>query len=162
MSEDFTVEITGLSELQANLEKLGTDEARAIVKEGLQAGGKDLQKAMVEGATSVKGEPGELLRSTSSWSRRVSMTRGDDLAGVVRVGPKGHLSKTHTAKGGGMQPKGNVYKRSLAYIVKLLELGGRDPAYNLGRSFPMTGGFESHKDELLDRIISVIRERLKL
>jgi len=161
MADEFSFEVKGLKELQAKLEELGTTEARTIVREGLKAGGAALQQAMVEGSTSVPGEPGQLLRSTTSWSKRVTMLK-DALAGIVRVRPKGELSHTHTSKGHGMQPKGHRYHRSLAYLVKLAEFGGNDPAYNVGKSHPMTSGFESHQDGLLNAIIATIKERLKL
>jgi hypothetical protein len=161
MADDFEVKITGLSELQAKLEELATTDARAIVKDCLNAGAIELKTAMVEGSHSVPGEPGAMLRDTSNWSKRVKMEK-EDLAGTVRVGVKGSLPDTHTSKGHGTIPKGNRYRRSLAYILRLLEFGGRDPAYNLGHSHPMTSGFESHQSELLAAIVARIKTRLKL
>ena len=164
MADDIEIKVTGLSELQAALEKLGKDEGRAIVREGLKAGGTAMQEAMMEMSSSaVHGEPGVFLSQKSSWSRSVRMTRGDELAGVTRVRPKGSLPETHTALGIGMQKKGTKYHRSLIYLVKLLEFG---PSGGLPRGqgkFPvMTAGFESNQDKFLARVINVIRDRLKL
>jgi hypothetical protein len=161
MSNDFTVEIKGLDTLQATLERLGTVEAKNIVRDALNAGAIELKTAMVQGAHSVPGEPGAMLRDTGNWSKRVKMEK-EDLAGRVRVSVKGTLLDTHTSKGHGTIPKGNRYRRSLAYILRLLEFGGRDPAYNLGHSKPMTSGFEGHQSEILSSVISKIKERLKL
>jgi hypothetical protein len=103
-----------------------------------------------------------MLRDTDNWSKRVKMTRGDELAGVVRVGPRGSLPEQHKGTGRGMQGRGRLYQRSLAYLVKLMEFGGGKPSENIGRSHPMTSGFESHKDNMLAAIIERIKERLKL
>jgi hypothetical protein len=158
--DDITVEITGLSELQDRLEEMATTDAKAIVRDGLSQGGEALRSGMqVEGATS-KGEIGQALSQKANWSKSIKM--GDELSGVVRVSPKGALPDLHVARGGGMQSKGHIYRRSLAYIVKMLEFGGRDPAGNLGRSAPMTRGFETYKSAALERLIAVIKDRLKL
>jgi hypothetical protein len=161
MADDITVEVKGLDTLQAELERIGTVEAKNIVRDALNAGAIELKTAMVEGSQSVPGEPGQMLRDASNWSKRVKMEK-EDLAGTVRVGVKGSLSQTHTSKGHGTIPKGNRYRRSLAYILRLLEFGGKDPAYNLGHSKPMTSGWESHQSELLDSVIARIKTRLKL
>ncbi len=159
--DDITVEITGLSELQAKLEEMATTDARHIVKEGLSQGGEALRMGMmVEGSTN-KGEIGQALRQKDHWSKSIKL--GEELSGTARVGPKGSLPDLHVARGGGMQPKGRIYRRSLNYIVRLLEFGGRDPAGNLGpRTMPVTRGFETYKSAALERVIAVIKDRLKL
>jgi hypothetical protein len=159
--EDFEITITGLSELQAKLEELGTVDAKAIVRDGLNQGGEALRSGMmIEGSTN-KGEIGQALRQKDHWSKSIRM--GDELSGTARVGPKGSLPDLHVARGGGMQPKGNIYRRSLNYIVRLLEFGGRNPAGNLGpRTMPVTRGFEVYKSAALERVITVIKDRLKL
>jgi hypothetical protein len=157
---DIEINVTGFKELQAALEKLGGDEARAIVREGLKAGAIALQDAMMIGSSTLKGEAGAMLRERSSWSKSVRMK--GDLVGVTRVRPKGSLPEIHTGTGKGMQGKGVRYRRSLAYLVKIAEFGGGHPADNWGRHFPMTSGYESNIGSILDRVISVIKERLKI
>jgi len=159
--DDIEVSMTGLSELQAALENLGGTEAKAIVRDGLSQGGDALRVAMMVQGASAKGEVGTALQQKTSWSKATHMD--DDLAGTVRVGPKGALPDLHVARGGGMQPKGKLYRRSLNYIVRLLEFGGRDPAGNLGpRTMPMTTGYETYKGAVLEKVVAVIKERLGL
>lgn len=162
--EDVTVEITGLSELEDALERLGGEQARTITKEGLKQGGVALQEAMmVECSADVKGEARQLLTQKSGWSKSVKME--GDLSGRVRVGPKGSLVELHVARGHGRQPKGHIYRRSLKYLVKLMEFGGNSDdarALNVGRTAPMTRGFEVYKGAVLERVIAVIKDLLQL
>jgi hypothetical protein len=159
--EDIEVTITGLSDLQDSLERLGTVEAKAIVKQGLSEGGEAFRGAMmIEGSTN-KAELGQALGQKANWSKSVKL--GEELSGRVRVAPKGSLPDLHVARGGGMQPKGHIYRRSLAYIVKMMEFGGRDArAANVGRTAPITRAFETYKGAVLERVIAIIRERLNL
>jgi hypothetical protein len=158
--DDITVEITGLSDLQDRLEELAKVDALAIVRDGLDEGGEALRSGMmIEGSTN-KGEIGRALRQKSNWSKRITM--GDELSGTARISPKGSLPALHVARGGGMQSKGHIYRRSLKYIVKMLEFGGRNPAENLGHSAPMTRGFEVYKNAALERVIDVIKQQLQL
>lgn len=159
MSDDITVSVQGLSELQATLEQMPETIGNAVIKDALTAGGKATQQAMVEGCASIKGEAGEQLRSLSAWSRTVKML--SNLAGRVRVSPKGSLPEPHKGTGRGMQPKGRIYERSLAYIVKLAEFGGRSPAQNVGRSAPMTSGWESHQSEILDAVTESCKQGIE-
>jgi hypothetical protein len=156
MADDFiTTEVKGLAELQASLEQLPAEIGRACVKDALTAGGKAMQQAMIEGSTSIKGEAGERLRTLSAWSRTVKML--SELAGRVRVGPKGSLDEPHKSRGKGMQPLGRIYERSLAYIVKMAEFSGKNPAVNVGRSTPMTSGWESHTSEIQDAVTDSLK-----
>lgn len=165
MPDDMTVEIEGLDELEAALEKLAGTESRSIVRAGLYAGSTAIVESMTSAGGSVPGEPGQKLGDKHNWSKSTRMTRGDELGGVVHVRPKGSLDELHTGEGSPktyFQPKGKKYKRSLAYLVKLMELGSGGGKYD-GPRFPiMTATFSSNKDSYLERIIGVIRERLKL
>jgi hypothetical protein len=161
MSEDVTV--TGLSELQTALERLGGEEARAIVKDGLSEGGDALRDAMrVSTASVFTGEPRQVAAQQSSWSKSTKME--SDLSGVVRVGPKGSLADLHVSKGKGRQPLNKIYRRSLRYLIALCEFGssGGKERGALGRKFPMTGGFETYRDALVERVAEVIKQHLGL
>ncbi len=162
MSDDVTVEIKGLSELQTALEKMGGDEARAIVKDGLSQGGDALRQAMMVSTASVfSGEPRQVAGQQSSWSKSTKME--SDLSGIVRVGPKGALPPLHVSEGKGRQPLGRIYRRSLAYLIRLCEFGpqGGKERGALGRKTPMTGGFETYRGAVLERVVDVIKSRLK-
>jgi hypothetical protein len=56
-----------------------------------------------------------------------------------------------------MQPLGRLYERSLKYIVKMAEFGGASPAQNVGRSTPMTSGWESHQTELMTAVTDSLK-----
>src|SRR5208337_4297494 len=163
--EGMTVDIAGLDELEKALENLAVTESRKIVRAGLYAGSTEIVSTMCAAGAGVPGEPGQLLREKGHWSKSTRMTRGDALAGVVHVHPKGSLPEEHTGMGSPdffYQPKGKKYKRTLAYLVKLMELGGSGGWYK-GPRFPiMTATFSSSKEKYIDRVIAVIRERLKL
>ncbi len=161
MADDVTVNVQGLSDLQTALENLRDVEAKKIVRQGLNKGGDALRNGMqVQASQSAKGQIGRVLGKQESWSKRIKMD--EDRAGRVFVGPKGSLPDLHRARGGGMQPKGSIYRRSLNYLVKLMEFGGREArAANVGHTMPMTRGFAIYRAAVLQRVVDVIRERLK-
>ncbi len=163
MSDDITCEVTGLAELEAKLEQLAGEDARAIVKDGLSEGGDALREAMrVSTASAFTGEPRQVAAQQSSWSKSTKME--SDLSGRVRVSPKGSLADLHKSVGKGRQPKDKLYRRSLRYLIALCEFGaqGGKERGALGRKYPMTGGFETYKSALLDRVVEVIKQRLGL
>ena len=160
--DDITVNISGLDALQSALEQLGGGDARAIVKDGLSQGGDALRSAMqVSSSASFTGEPARVAAQKSSWSKS---TRVADLAGTVRVAPKGSLPDLHVSLGKGRQPKGRIYRRSLAYLLRLAEFGtsGGKQRGGIKRSMPMTRGFEQYKSAVLEKVVEVIKQRLKL
>lgn len=161
--DDITVSIDGLEELERRLTDMATADSRKIVRAGLYAGSAAIVESMVGAGGSIPGEPGQLLSDKHSWSKSTRMTRGDELAGIVHVKPKGALSEEHTGEGSPkhtFQPKGKKYHRSLKYLVKLMELGGSGGNYN-GPRFPiMTATFASNKDAYISRVIERIREGL--
>jgi hypothetical protein len=145
------------------LEKLAGEDSRAIVKDGLSQGGDALRNAMqVSSASSFTGEVAQLAGKQSSWSKSTKME--SDLAGVVRVQPKGSLPELHKSEGKGRQPKDRLYRRSLRYLIKLAEFGssGGKERGGIKRSMPMSRGFEQYKRAVLERVVEVIKERLKL
>jgi hypothetical protein len=163
MADDITIEVSGMDALQAELERIGGTEAKAIVKDGLNQGGEALRGAMqISTSTAFTGEPASLAAQKSSWSKSTKM--GDELSGTVRVGPKGFLPDIHVSRGKGRQPLGKIYRRSLAYLIRLCEFGaqGGKERGALGRKFPMTGGFQQYKGAVLEKVISVIKEKLHL
>jgi hypothetical protein len=161
MADDtITVQVNGLDQLQAALEELGDKQAKAIVRDGARAGGRAAVDAFVQSAAGVHGQPGDLLRSPKSWKMRYKSIRGE-LAGSVKISATGSLPPLHKGTGRGIQPKGKLYQRSLAYLVKLLELGSAGGSYR-GQRYPvMTSAFDSHRDNILDRIISVVQQKLE-
>jgi hypothetical protein len=163
MSDDVTFEMTGLDELQKALEKLGNEAGRDIVKDGLSQGGDVLRDAMrVNTAASFIGEPKTVAAQQSSWSKSTKME--EDLAGTVRVAPKGKLVDLHVSRGHGRQPLGRIYRRSLAYLVKLAEFGssGGKERGLIKHSMPMSRGFEQYKSVVFDKVIEVIKSALPL
>jgi hypothetical protein len=161
--DDVTVNISGLDDLQAALEKLGGEQSRAIVKDGLSEGGNALRGAMqVNTAASFTGEPARVAAQQSSWSKSTKMS--DDLAGVVRVSPKGKLVDLHVSRGRGRQPLGRIYRRSLAYLIRIAEFGtsGGKERGSIKHSMPMSRGFEMYKSAVLEKVIEVIKSRLPL
>lgn len=161
--DDVTINIEGLDQLQDALKKLAGEQSRVIVKEGLSQGGDALRNAMqVNCASSLTGEPSRVAAQQSSWSKSTRME--SDIAGVVRVGPKGKLIDLHVSRGKGRQPLGKIYRRTLAYLLKLAEFGssGGKERGGIRHSMPMTKGFEMYKGAVLERVIAVIREKLPL
>ena len=160
MADGITVNVQGLDKLQAALEDLGDKQAKAIVRDGIRAGGKAAVEAFVQSAAGVHGEPGDLLRNPKSWKMRYKSIRAA-LAGSVKISATGSLPEQHKGTGRGIQPKGKIYRRSLAYLVKLLELGSAGGTYR-GQRYPvMTSGFETSRSTILDRIIGVIQQKLE-
>jgi len=155
--ETITVDVLGLPELMSKLEDMATNEAKNIVRAGVGAGATAIVKGMTETGSMAGGEVGELLSQTSSWKKSTRSSRGDELSAVATVKPKGSLPHLRVGTGHGIQPKGNRYHRSLAYLVRLLELG---PAAK--RAPVMTAGYEASKGNVLDAIADKIRERLGL
>ncbi len=76
----------------------------------------------MQSAGGVHGEPGDLLRNTKSWKMRYKYIR-NAFTRHVKISATGTLSEEHKGTGRGIQPKGKIYHRSLAYLVKLMELG---------------------------------------
>jgi len=161
--DDIEVTVSGLSELQDKLERLAGETSRAIVKDGLSQGGEALRGAMqLNTSASFTGEPARVAAQQSSWSKSTRME--SDLSGRVRVAPKGSLVDLHVSRGKGRQPKGRIYRRSLAYLIKLAEFGssgGKDRG-SIKHSMPMTKGFEMYKNALLERVIDVIKSHLPM
>jgi hypothetical protein len=161
MSDDtISVDVLGLPELMSKLDDLATNEAKKIVRAGVAAGATEIVKGMTDVAGMAPGEIGELLSQKSSWKKSTRSSRGDDLAATATVRPKGTLPDLHVGTGRGIQPKGNRYYRSLAYLVRLLEFGSS--GYKGKRAPVMTAGYEASKGNVLDAIAEKIRERLKL
>lgn len=163
--EVMTVSIEGLEELEKALTNLAGTESRKIVRAGLYAGSTEIVASMTAAGGSAPGEVGQALSDKSNWSKSTRITRADELGGEVHVRPKGALDELHTGMGSPKtyyQPKGKKYHRSLMYLVRLMELGGSGGKYS-GSRFPiMTSTFSTNKDTYIARVISVIRERLKL
>jgi len=162
MSENFTVKISGLSELEDALAKLGNDEAKAIIKDGLKAGAACSVKSICD--TAPSGATGD-LKLAKNWKVTTSI-KPELLAGRARIKPTGKeeherigrgRSKTNDTWRG--QPKGKPYHRSHAYIVKLMEFGSALGA--TVRKFPvMTAGFASGANKSMDAIVDTIKDRL--
>jgi hypothetical protein len=89
----------------------------------------------------------------------------EDLVGTVRVTPAKnvYLAGEHVATSSRKHQKGSRYRTWVGLLVRLMEFGGKDArALNVGRTAPMTRGFETGKNKVLDRVIAVIRDRLDL
>ena len=160
MAEDFHFEIQGLDELDAKLKALG-EKARPATREALSQGGDAMRDAMrVSTAAAFTGEPAQVAAQQNSWSKSIKMQ--SDTSGTVSIKPKGSLPPLHVSRGKGIQPLGRIYRRSLRYLIALCEFGasGGKERGALGRKTPMSGGFESYKDAILERVIDVLKEEL--
>ena len=160
MADWVTCEIKGLDELQRKLTDMGK-EAKPIVREGLKAGAAEFQNGIMGMGEGVGGELGAQLGDRKTWKIRTKL-RSDEVAGTATVQPTGSLPELHHSLGNGKQPKGKWYRRSIAYMVKLMEFGSGGGEYHGPRRAVMTGGFESSKDIALQAVIAKIKERLHL
>jgi HK97 gp10 family phage protein len=141
MAEYVTTKITGLAELQTNLEALPEKMARTGLKNALRAGAAYVRSMMVANAPKETGFMAE------HFDVKLRM-RGDALAGSAFIGPN---SKA-------LYPgrKSNWASRTARLVAGWLEFGTKDRPKN---PF-MTQAWEGSKEGALAEIIDDLRETL--
>jgi len=146
MADEITVTISGLDELQAQLEALDDKMARKATREAVREGGKVVQAEMVQQAPKDTGIMAEHIdvktRGVSGEARAVS----------AFIGPNGK-EIIHPQTGGSTAG----LPRTAAFIAKLLEWGG----VKMPKNPFLTAAWESSKNRALDAIIDMLKQRLQ-
>lgn len=155
MSDGVTVEIKGLSELQEKMEELPAKVAKRGLRAALRAGAKVIVAAMVAMAPKDTGFLSE------HFGTKISIRRGDELAGSAFIGPQGHVDYPRYDSGAY-----NIHRRAgkvlkagriaVATIARFLEFGTR----KMTKKPFMTQAFDSHKQEALEAITSELKDAL--
>jgi HK97 gp10 family phage protein len=96
MADGISIDIEGLSDLQAKLDDLGTKAAERAIRAALKAGAVIEQAAIEERAPTNHGTGGTLPAGALAHDIVIKMTRGDQGTIFAIVGP-GKLTK-HVAK----------------------------------------------------------------
>jgi HK97 gp10 family phage protein len=155
MSDEWvTVEVKGLSELQAKLEELPKKVADKGLRKALKAGGNVIRNAMVMLAPKDTG----FLAEHFGTKIRILHTY---LGGSAFIGPQGKVDYPAYAsgaynikrKGGKIRKVGRV---AVATVARFFEFG----TSKMGKKPFMTQAFESHKQEALDAIAEELRDAL--
>ena len=167
MSES-SIEITGVSEINAKLEEMTTKAERSVLREGMKAAADVVTGSLQAEGSTAPGEIGEALADPGSWTRSISIRSGH--SAETKIGPKGALPEVHvgrgatkTEKGWRGQPKGRRYHRSLYYLLEMMEgIRTKDNAANLPQSHPMSPGFQRSQSNAVQAFISNLKDRLGL
>lgn len=164
---DSSIEIHGIDEINAKLEEMTVKAERSVLREGMKAAADVVTGAMQAEGSAAPGEIGEALADPGSWSRSISIRAGH--SAETKIGPKGALPEVHVGRGATKtktgwrgQPKGSRYRRSLQYLIKLMEFGGQDNAANLPKSNPMSTGFQKSQDNAVQAFITNLKDSLDL
>lgn len=152
-SEYVTVDVKGLSQLQANMEALPQKVAKKGLRAALKRGGLVIRDAMVALAPKDTGFLAE------HFNMRMKIMR-DDLAGSIFIGPQGKIDYPAYASGaynikrrknGKLAKLGRV---AVATVARFLEFGTSRSAK---KPF-MTQAFESYKARALEAITAALRD----
>lgn len=147
MSDDFTVEIKGLSDLQLALEDLPVKVAKHGLRSALKSGAAPIKEAMVTGAPHDTGFMSE------HFDVKLKINR-DELAGSAFIGPQGKIDYPAYTSGaykiirsatGRAKKVGAI---AVATIVRFFEFG----TSKMSKKPFMTQAFEGHKDQALANI----------
>jgi|SRR6267378_4518929 len=143
------IKLSGLDQLQKALTEEQPKRAKSILRSALTAAGNIIRDAMVRNVPKDSGLLSENIGVKTS-------TRGsDELRGAAFIGPKGKAF--YPARERGLGKKGRS-RMPVVTIARVLEFGTSEMQ---ARPF-MTQSFEQEKGRALDKIISVIREKLGL
>jgi HK97 gp10 family phage protein len=143
MTDNVTVKISGLDELQKKLEACAKEVSRQVVRNGLRAGGGIVRDEMVRRAPKDTG----FLSEHIDIKTRVMKA---DVAGTAMIGPN---SKA-------VYPvKGNAKRSFPAFVIaRFLEFGTSHKGF---RKQPfLTPAWEATKGRALDAIVNTIREAI--
>lgn len=156
MSDEFTVEIKGLDELQKAMEELPLKVAKKGLRAALKAGAAPMLNGMHAGAPKKTGFMAE------HFGVKLKINR-DELAGSAFIGPQGkvdypeYLSGAYriVRKANGKVKK--VGKIAVATIVRFFEFG----TSKMAKKPFMTQAFETNKEAALEAIIEKLRDAVE-
>ena len=141
MAEVVSVKVTGLAELQKNLEQIPPKIAKGVLRRGLAAGARVFQNEMKIRAARATGF---LIEHIAIRVR----ARGDDLQGIALVGPtKSDYPRRNAERGG----KGRTI--SAATVARFLEFG---TSKMKARPF-IRQSFETKKNAALDAFVDAAK-----
>lgn len=152
-SDYVTVEVQGLSELQANMEELPAKVAKKGLRAALKRGGLVIRNAMVAMAPKDTG----FLAEHFNMKMKI---RSDELAGSIFIGPAGKVDYPAYASGaynikrrknGKLAKLGRV---AVATVARFLEFG----TSKMAKHPFMTQAFESYKDRALSEITEGLKD----
>lgn len=146
MARDVEVSISGLDDLQHNLEQLNDKLANKTVRDAVREGGKIVRDEMVMLAPK---DTGLLADHFDVKTRKVA---GEAGAVSAFIGPNAKTVIHPQAKG-----KTSGLPRTASFISRLLEFGS---AHQPKHPF-LTAAWEACKGRTLDRIIEVLRDKLQ-
>jgi HK97 gp10 family phage protein len=156
MSDDVTVKITGLAELQEALEQLPEKVARKGVRSSLQAGAAPVLSGMVQEAPKRTGFLSE------HFDAKISLTH-DALAGTAYVGPEGKMDYPEYLSGayrvvrkanGKIKKIGRI---AVAAVARYSEFG----TVKMEMNPFMTRAWEQNKEAALDALIKNLKDTLE-
>lgn len=151
--EYVTVEVKGLSELQANMEALPAKVAKKGLRAALKSGGLAIRDAMVALAPKDTGFLAE------HFNMKMKINR-DELAGSIFIGPQGKIDyPAYTSGAYNIKRKASgkivkVGRVAVATVARFLEFG----TSKMAKKPFMTQAFESHKEAALQAITSKLTE----
>jgi len=156
MSDDVTVNIRGLEDLQRKLEEIGHNVAKRGVRQALRAGAVPVREAMAAAAPKDSGFLSEHIDIKTRMDK-------DELAGAAFIGPnskavypRGEVARELARKLGNRFARGT--KQYFAWVVaRFLEFGTR----KMAKKPFMTQGWETSKQSALDAIIQKLKDNLK-
>ena len=165
MSES-SIEITGIEAINAALEEMTVKAERSVLREGMKAAADVVTGSLQAEGSKAPGEIGDALADPGSSTRSISIRSGH--SAETKIGPKGALPEVHvgrgatkTEKGWRGQPKGSRYRRSLFYLLEMMEgLRTRDNAKNLPQSHPMSTGFQKSQSNAVQAFITNLKDKL--
>jgi hypothetical protein len=167
MSES-SIEITGIEAINAKLEEMTVKAERSVLRDGMKAAADVVIGNLQAEGSAAPGEIGEILADPASWSRSISIRAGH--SAETKIGPKGALPEIHVGRGATKtvsgwrgQPKGSRYRRSLFYLLEMMEgIRTKDNAANLPQSHPMSTGFQRSQSNAVQAFITNLKDKLGL
>lgn len=156
MSDEVTVEVKGLDELQQGLEEMTEKLAKKGIRDALKAGSAPVQNAMVSLAPKNTGFLAE------HFSTKIKMMR-EARAGSAFIGPQGKIEYPAFLSGAynivrrksGKAVK--VGRVAVATVARFLEFG----TSKMSKKPFMTQAFESNKEQALAAIATSLWETVR-
>ncbi len=155
MAEKFVeaqVDSNLFRQLQEALERKPKEDAKRIVRDALELGGLEFQKAIVQEAPKRSGF------MASHFNIKFSFRGSDGTSGAAFIGPNGRID--YPRAGGGYRKKGSrkVGRIPVISVVRYIEYGTSKMSAN-----PFfTRAFEVAKTSALARVIVAIKQGLGL
>jgi HK97 gp10 family phage protein len=167
MSNEVTVKISGLDELQRKLQEELPKDAKLALRIALNAGGGDIKKAaQAEAPVEADGPDSGFLKDHIKVKVKL---RRDELAGSALIGPTNELYPSRVGKQGQVSFKTATGKKisfmskhaggvTAAMVGRFLEFGTR---HITPRAW-LTRAWGASKQQALDHVIAKLKEGLKL